>query len=75
MCLNSNKENGFMLKETVFFSGYKFAAMQIKIGLVNYLRNYKYSLNHKTPENLTFDHATMILCPVEEIILDVKAIK
>ncbi|KAH1011226.1 hypothetical protein HUJ04_000640 [Dendroctonus ponderosae] len=41
--------------------GYKFAAMQIKIALLNYLRNYKYTLNDKTPENLTFDYDTILL--------------
>ncbi|ENN81780.1 hypothetical protein YQE_01840, partial [Dendroctonus ponderosae] len=55
--------------------GYKFAAMQIKIALLNYLRNYKYTLNDKTPENLTFDYDTILLCPVEEIILDIEALK
>nr|UUB32642.1 cytochrome P450 CYP6DH3 [Dendroctonus rhizophagus] len=55
--------------------GYKFAAMQIKIALLNYLRNYKYTLNDKTPGNLTFGYDTILLCAVEDIILDIEPLE
>nr|WDY85981.1 cytochrome P450 6HZ3 [Pagiophloeus tsushimanus] len=55
--------------------GFRFAIMQIKIALVKYLTNYRYTLNPKTPKVLEYVSNSLFLTAKCDILLDITKIK
>lgn len=57
----------------IIIIGQRFGIMQIKIGLVTLLKDYKYTLNKKTSPNLELDF-TFFLSPKGDILLDIEKV-
>ncbi|CAG9769276.1 unnamed protein product [Ceutorhynchus assimilis] len=52
--------------------GYRFAMMQVKVNLIKQLRNYRFRLNPKAPEKISFHPITLTLTAKEDLLLDVS---
>ncbi|CAG9769207.1 unnamed protein product [Ceutorhynchus assimilis] len=57
-----------------FCIGSKIALMHIKVNLIKQFRKYRFALNPKTPENITFESLSLTLRAKENIYLDVTPV-
>ncbi|XP_066257183.1 probable cytochrome P450 6a14 [Euwallacea similis] len=54
--------------------GMRFAYLELKLTLVKYLKNYKYSLNEKTPKEIEYHANPITIEPKGKILLDISQI-
>ncbi|XP_057324865.1 cytochrome P450 6B1-like [Microplitis mediator] len=51
--------------------GWRFGEIQVKIGLINFLKNFKVHVCEKTDKNYTFDHTAFFSTPLNGIHLNI----
>lgn len=58
----------------VFIAGQRFGSLQIKLGVVHLIKNYRITLNNKTRVPFQFSPVSLLLDPIGGIWLDFKKI-